>query len=389
MRIKIVGENHCARATRGLLRQAGFAVTEFLPADAVTQSPNSGYVVTIESHAANEIALDSVDSPLEAAVLHHISQLSKLPVIVDRPGGVVHSDRELRVLLPRDNSEQATAVEYGVLRGLLDLAGPKLHAAPQPPAASSSRGWISKLLPAIAFAALCFPRAVHAAPAPRAIAPASAVSIHASDEAGNHLALAISPAALYPQLQQGTSQVNLASVGGATVSSALYDSSNNALLVHCVVGCTASGGFSDNAAFTAGSSPIGITGGWYSSSPTSCTSGNACAPQLTSDRKLYVQAFEGTSPWIVSAAGNGTVYSGQQSVTATASALASNSAKNVCVKALAENAINVYVGPSGVTSSTGMELAPDESICMPVSNTNLIYVVASSTGASVSWAATN
>ena len=31
MRIKIIGDNNCARATRHLLRLAGFAVTEFLP----------------------------------------------------------------------------------------------------------------------------------------------------------------------------------------------------------------------------------------------------------------------------------------------------------------------------------------------------------------------
>ena len=48
MRIKIIGDNNCARATRHLLRRAGLAVTEFLPADVVTQAPHSGYVITIE-----------------------------------------------------------------------------------------------------------------------------------------------------------------------------------------------------------------------------------------------------------------------------------------------------------------------------------------------------
>src|SRR6266436_6458433 len=48
MRIKINGDNNCARATRHLLRKAGFAVTEFLPADVVTQAPHSGYVITID-----------------------------------------------------------------------------------------------------------------------------------------------------------------------------------------------------------------------------------------------------------------------------------------------------------------------------------------------------
>src|SRR5580693_9029657 len=48
MRIKIIGENNCARATRHLLRMAGFAVTEFLPVDAITQAPHFGYAITIE-----------------------------------------------------------------------------------------------------------------------------------------------------------------------------------------------------------------------------------------------------------------------------------------------------------------------------------------------------
>lgn len=78
--------------------------------------------------------------------------------------------------------------------------------------------------------------------------------------------------------------------------------SNSYLLVDCITGCS-SAGFSDNSAFTAGTTAIGITGGWYSSSPTNCTSGSACAPQLTIDRKLFVQDFQGSSPWVVSASG--------------------------------------------------------------------------------------
>ena len=80
MRVKISGENDCARAARGLLRQAGFAVTEFLPGEAVLQGPLAGYAITIEETAGTErIHLDSVDGPLEAVLLKHITQLSKLP----------------------------------------------------------------------------------------------------------------------------------------------------------------------------------------------------------------------------------------------------------------------------------------------------------------------
>ena len=209
MRIKIIGDNNCARATRHLLRKAGFAVTEFLPADVVTQAPHSGYAITIDlapaphnpsgrtlgvtpdptqkpgpsthGQAATEIEeasalakaksgassptstdgedflsaraqhavplqharadhhsradqlacihFDSVDSELEAAILRHVTQLAAAPVTVDRPGGVVHSDRELRIIVPNSGDAKAdeaaaVAVEFGVLRGLLDLSSP-------------------------------------------------------------------------------------------------------------------------------------------------------------------------------------------------------------------------------------------------------------------------
>jgi hypothetical protein len=346
MRIKIIGENDCARATRGLLRQAGFAVTEFLPSDAVVNAPQAGYVLTIETHAAPHIALDSADSPLEAAVLRHIAQLSKLPVIVDRPGGVVHSDRELRILAPVDNPDQATAVEYGILRGLLDLAGPKLRGDAQqtnPPSSAPRKGtWLGRLLPTIfytavaalppaflmagvALATLSFPRAAIAAPAPATpvAQPLLAVcrsplgnkshsqewlcyqpplnsprtlSLRTRDSENNLLALAISPSALFPQLQQGTSQVNLALVGGAAVSSALYDSSNNALLVHCVVGCTASAGFSDNSAFTVGSTAINVLGAYYTSgSAPTLASGDAGRVRMDANSYLFVDCVTGCS----------------------------------------------------------------------------------------------
>jgi hypothetical protein len=73
------------------------------------------------------IHFDSVESALEAAVLRHVTLLAAAPVIVDRPGGVVHSDRELRIVVPNSGDTEAdqaaaVAVKFGVLRGLLDLS---------------------------------------------------------------------------------------------------------------------------------------------------------------------------------------------------------------------------------------------------------------------------
>lgn len=91
----------------------------------------------------------------------------------------------------------------------------------------------------------------------------------------------------------------------------------------------------------------------------------------------------------VAVVGNAAVLSGQQAVTGAAVALATHTIKNVCIKALLANTINVYVGPTGITTATGMELAPGDAVCLPVLNTNLLFVIASTVGNSVSWVATN
>lgn len=83
------------------------------------------------------------------------------------------------------------------------------------------------------------------------------------------------------------------------------------------------------------------------------------------------------------------ILAGQQAVNGTAAALASNTTKEVCVKAFLANTVNVYVGPSGVTTSTGLELGPGDSYCTRVTNSNALFVIASGAGPSVSWAARN
>lgn len=96
-----------------------------------------------------------------------------------------------------------------------------------------------------------------------------------------------------------------------------------------------------------------------------------------------------TTPWLVNEFPSTGVIAGQQSVTGTATALATNTTKEVCVKALLANTLNVYVGPSGVTTSTGLELGPGDSYCTRVTNTNALFVISSGAGPSVSWAARN
>lgn len=100
---------------------------------------------------------------------------------------------------------------------------------------------------------------------------------------------------------------------------------------------------------------------------------------------LCVYAFA-QQPEVDVTAPPATILSGQQAVTATAAALASHTlTRGLCVTALSTNAISIFIGPSGVTTSTGLELVAKAGFCAAVSNSNAIYVVASTTGATVTW----
>lgn len=101
-----------------------------------------------------------------------------------------------------------------------------------------------------------------------------------------------------PWVVSGTVTAN-AGTGNFTV----VQSTGTNLHMVCDSGCTPGGSFADDSAFTEGMTAINVVGGEYNTMAGNCTDGNACAPQLTIDRKLYVQSFQGTSPWVVSADG--------------------------------------------------------------------------------------
>lgn len=92
----------------------------------------------------------------------------------------------------------------------------------------------------------------------------------------------------------------------------------------------------------------------------------------------------------VTGVGNSSGAAGQQSVTGSAVALATFAAKQVCINALSTNSISIFVGFSGsLTISNGFELKAGAGVCLPLANVNLLFVIASTTGAGVSWLATN
>jgi hypothetical protein len=81
-----------------------------------------------------------------------------------------------------------------------------------------------------------------------------------------------------------------------------------------------------------------------------------------------------------------TIVYGQQAVTATAAALPSAVlTQGVIITALSTNVISIFVGGVSVTDSTGVELQPGAALSVAISNLNKLYVIASTTGATITW----
>lgn len=82
---------------------------------------------------------------------------------------------------------------------------------------------------------------------------------------------------------------------------------------------------------------------------------------------------------------NDTVLSGQVTVTATAANLGTTAIKTLCVVAATGNGSAIYFGGSNVTTSNGLILNANNSICVNVKNLGAVYLVGSGTA---SWEAT-
>jgi len=211
------------------------------------------------------------------------------------------------------------------------------------------------------------------------------------------------------------------------------DSGNNAVRVNCVVGCGSSS-FADSSAFTFATTAVSNISAVVDDVSTNTVAENSAgAVRMSGSRILYtnLRASGGgeligqttmsasvpvtlasnqtalavsesgtwtvqpgntanTTPWLVISGGGVFGGNNQQAVTASAVALGSQSAKRVCVQALLANQIDVFIGSSsGVTTANGFPLTPGSSWCGTLSNSNLVFVIASATGASVAWAAEN
>lgn len=87
-----------------------------------------------------------------------------------------------------------------------------------------------------------------------------------------------------------------------------------------------------------------------------------------------------------------TVYAGQTTVTTPGTEVALSSSQvilsGVTIKALPDNEGDVYVGPNGLTSSTGFVLSRGEQVFLEISNLAAVFIDAENGSEGVSWIAT-
>jgi hypothetical protein len=85
-----------------------------------------------------------------------------------------------------------------------------------------------------------------------------------------------------------------------------------------------------------------------------------------------------------------TAYSGQKNVTTAGSHLVLGTTQaivSITVTAKPTNTGNIFVGPDGVTSTTGLILQPGDSVSLDVSNVTAVYIDSAVSGEGVSWLA--
>jgi len=107
------------------------------------------------------------------------------------------------------------------------------------------------------------------------------------------------------------------------------------------------------------------------------------------DAAQGIQTSANSRPVVVASdqqIGRSNFVAGQTSVGLTQVQLPNNPVyMSVTVKANNANSGTVYVGLTGVTTSTGFELGAGESVSLPVDNTNRIFVIASAASQTISY----
>ena len=104
---------------------------------------------------------------------------------------------------------------------------------------------------------------------------------------------------------------------------------------------------------------------------------------LTGD--LRVIAKQSTSPWIVAQNGPSNIATGQVSITSGGVLIANSRSGRLDITVVNDGAIDVYVGPSGVTTGTGLLLRGIAGAAVTITTAAAVYGIVSSTSQTISF----
>lgn len=313
MRINVVGECDSAKSIAGLLTKANLVITEDFPE----------YTLYIEEAAVKAVVVDGIDCDLERTMLLMMEQAGVNKFVLRRAGGI-RSDKEIRIMIPKDDVELKHAVEYGCVRGLLKEINSKVEMASLTakqikPIVDS----ISKVASVLLF--LLFPVLAQAQQQFVIARYWDGTNIiNAGDNVNNALRVNIvagaagggtssSFGAAFPatgtasgffdgtnmqgsrvfDLDSGAGTqyafgVNLRFTGAGGSTEAAADVGNNAFRVNCVTGCVAGGSFADASAFTFGTTAVSNTAFVVDDTATNVVAENSAgAARMNTNRILY------------------------------------------------------------------------------------------------------
>jgi len=120
----------------------------------------------------------------------------------------------------------------------------------------------------------------------------------------------------------------------------------------------------------------------------STTSGSANAENQALQLAQETAAATAAAAIALELANQTSLAAGQVTVGATQvqlTAQAIDDGYEVCIKALVTNTGTIYLGVTGVLTSTGFELSAGESISLRITNLNLVYAIADAAAQKVCW----
>lgn len=141
----------------------------------------------------------------------------------------------------------------------------------------------------------------------------------------------------------------------------------------------------DKSGFSEGNSQLTAIGGVYNETlGTAPVEDSVAAVRITSERALHVSLRDGSGGDVAAlptAIRHGQVSVGTSAVQLTAGALK----QGVTIKAPSTNSGKLFVGVTGVTTSTGFPLSAGDAVFLAVDNVNRIYVISDTTSQNVAF----